>query len=81
MYRDKHALTRRARHFLETHENTYPNSMRGPDGDYYRLSRDCGLAIDRRCGAPSGVLERSGAARAGPGPGGTQGATGFRHIG
>ena len=39
MYRDKHALTRVARTFLGTHENTYPNGMKAPepDSDFHRL--------------------------------------------
>ena len=39
MYRDKHALTRMAREFLETHENTYPNGMKAPEAnaDFHRL--------------------------------------------
>jgi NADH-quinone oxidoreductase subunit I len=39
MYRDKHALTRMARVFLDQHDNTYPNGMRAPDpnSDFHRL--------------------------------------------
>ena len=39
MYRDKHALTRMANVFLETHENQYPNGMRAPapGADFHRL--------------------------------------------
>jgi NADH-quinone oxidoreductase subunit I len=39
MYRDKHALTRMAETFLQTHENTYPNGMKAPDpdADFHRL--------------------------------------------
>jgi len=33
MYKDKHALTRLAREYLETHDYTYPNGARAPFGN------------------------------------------------
>lgn len=33
MYKDKHALTKLARQYLETHNYTYPNGMKAPFGD------------------------------------------------
>lgn len=39
MYRDKHALSRMARSFLDRNDNTYPNGMAAPaaDADFHRL--------------------------------------------